>query len=83
MLMKNSVSGKISSMLVIIQKIQSFMMRVIRKLLSKWKMNLVEFYCKMYLIKKITGKEHNTAKGGSIATKFDKFKDVLFNKRNY
>ena len=42
MLMKNSVSGKISSMLVIIQKIQSFMMRVIRKLLAKWKMNLVE-----------------------------------------
>ena len=35
----------------------------------------------MYLIKKITGKEHNTAKGVSIATKFDKFKDVLFNKK--
>ena len=35
----------------------------------------------MYLIKKITGKEHNTAKGVSIATKFDKYKDVLFNKK--
>ena len=36
---------------------------------------------KMYSIKKIDGKEHNTAKGVSIATKFDKFKDVLFNKK--
>ena len=31
--------------------------------------------------KKIDGKEHNTAKGVSIATEFDKFKDVLFNKK--
>ena len=36
---------------------------------------------KMYSIKKIDGKEHNTAKGVSIATEFDKFKDVLFNKK--
>ena len=35
---------------------------------------------KMYSIKKIDGKEYNTAKGVSIATEFDKFKDVLFNK---
>ena len=34
---------------------------------------------KMYSIKKIDGKECNTAKGVSIATEFDKFKDVLFN----
>ena len=27
------------------------------------------------------GKEHNTAKGVSIATEFDKFKDVLCNKK--
>ena len=33
----------------------------------------------MYSIKKI---EHNTAKGVSIVTEFDKFKDVLFNKKN-
>ena len=26
-------------------------------------------------------KEYNTAKGVSIATEFDKFKDVLFNKK--
>ena len=32
---------------------------------------------KMYSIKKIDGKEHNTTKGVSIATEFDKFKDVL------
>ena len=36
---------------------------------------------KMYSIKTIDGKEHNTAKGVSIATDFDKFKDVLFNKK--
>ena len=39
---------------------------------------------KMYSIKRIDGKEHdrehNRAKGVSIATEFDKFKDVLFNK---
>ena len=32
-------------------------------------------------MKKIDGKEHNTAKGKSIAAKFDKFKHVLFNKK--
>ena len=37
---------------------------------------------KMYSIKKIDGKEHNTAKGVSIATEFNKFEDVLFNKKN-
>ena len=35
----------------------------------------------MYSIKKIDGKEHNTAKWVSIATECDKFNDVLFNKR--
>ena len=37
---------------------------------------------KMYSMKKIDGKECNTAKGVSIATEFDKFKDVLFNEKN-
>ena len=32
---------------------------------------------KMYSIKKIGGKEHNTAKGVSIATEFNKFKDFI------
>ena len=36
---------------------------------------------KMYSVKKIDGKEYNTVKGVSIATEFDKFKDVLFNKK--
>ena len=30
---------------------------------------------------KIDGKEYNTAKGVSIATEFEKFKDILFNER--
>ena len=34
---------------------------------------------KMHSMKKIDGKECNTAKGVSIAAEFDKFKDVLFN----
>ena len=33
---------------------------------------------KMYSMKKIYGKEYNTAKGVSIATEFKKSKDVLF-----
>ena len=36
---------------------------------------------KMYSMKKIDGKECNTAKGVSIATEFDKFKDALFNEK--
>ena len=35
---------------------------------------------KMHSMKKIDGKEYNTAKGVSIATEFDKFEDVLSNK---
>ena len=36
---------------------------------------------RMYSMKNIDRKEYNTAKGVSIATEFDKFKDVLFNKK--
>ena len=35
----------------------------------------------MYSIRKTDGKEHNTGKGVNIATEFDNFKDVLFNKK--
>ena len=35
----------------------------------------------MYSIKKIDGEEYNTAKGVSIATEFDKFKDILHNQK--
>ena len=41
----------------------------------------IGFKSKMYSFKKIDGKEHNTAKGVNIATQFDSFKDVLFNKK--
>ena len=34
----------------------------------------------MYSMKKINGRECNTAKGVSIAIEFDKFKDALFSK---
>ena len=37
---------------------------------------LVGLKWKMYSIKRIDGKEYSTAKGVSIATEFDKFKDV-------
>ena len=36
---------------------------------------------KMYSIKKIIGSESSTAKGVNIATEFNEFKDVLFNKK--
>ena len=35
----------------------------------------------MYSIKKINGSESSTTKGVNIATEFNEFKDVLFNKR--
>ena len=36
---------------------------------------------KIYSIKKIDGSESSTAKGVNIATEFNEFKDVLFNKK--
>ena len=36
---------------------------------------------KMYSIKKIDGKETNTAKGVNVATEFNEFKDVLLVKK--
>ena len=36
---------------------------------------------KIYSLKKVNGNECNTGKGVSIATEFDKFKDVLFNEK--
>ena len=35
----------------------------------------------MHSMKNIDNKECNTAKGVSITTEFDKFKDVLFNEK--
>ena len=64
-------------------------MRLIKKVIGKMKdefggvivVTFVELKSKMYSMKKIDGKECNTAKGVNIATEFNKFKDVLFNKK--
>ena len=85
--MKSFLSGKIYLTIVIIQKIQKFFEETNKKVIGKMKdefdgVIVVEFVglkSKMYSMKKIDGKECNTAKGVSIATDFDKFKDVLFN----
>ena len=42
---------------------------------------LVGLKSKMYSIKKIDGKESNTAKRVNVATEFNDFKDVLLNKK--
>ena len=44
-------------------------------------MNLLDLKSKNVFYEKIDGKECNTAKGVSIATEFNKFKDVLFNEK--
>ena len=44
---------------------------------------IIEFIglkAKMYALKKIDGGESSTAKGINIATEFNEFEDVLFNK---
>ena len=66
-------------------------MRLIKKVIDKMKdefggviaTEFVGLKPKMYSITKIDSKECNTAKGVSIATEFDGFKDVLFNKKKY
>ena len=83
------LSTNICLTLVTIQKLQSFLTRQRKKVIGKMKDDfggfIVEEFVglksKMYSIKKIDGKECNTAKGVSIATEFDKFKDVLFNEK--
>ena len=65
------------------------MVKVINKLLVKWKMKyggvitdqFIGLKSKMYSIKKIDGSESSTAKGVNIATEFNEFIDVLFNKK--
>ena len=58
--------------------------KVIRKMKDKFGGVIVNEFVglksKMYSTKKFDGKQYNTAKGVSIATEFDEFKDVLFNK---
>ena len=55
-----------------------------KKVIGKMKVMVIEFVglkSKFYSMKKIDGKECNTAKGVSITTEFDKFKDVLLNEK--
>ena len=79
--MKNFLSGNIYLTLVIIETNK----KVIGKMKDEFGgVMIIEFVglkSKTYSIKKIDGKEHNAAKGVSIATEFDNFKDVLFNKK--
>ena len=66
-------------------KDSTFLTRLIKKVIAKIKdefggvivNELVGLNSKMYSIKKIDGKEYNTAKGVGIATEFNKFKGVF------
>ena len=71
--MRNFLSGKICLILVTFQMKDEFGGVIITEFLG--------LKSKMYSIKKIDGKKHNTAKGVHIATELDNFKDVLFNKK--
>ena len=79
MFMKMFLSEKICLTLVIIQKTQSFLIILIKKLLVEWKSGgiiideFVGLRSKMYSIKKIDGKESSTAKGVNTATEFNEF----------
>ena len=87
--MKNFLSGKICFDFSNYSKDSKFFNETNKKVIGKMKdefggiivSEFVGLKSKMYSIKKIDGKEHNTAKGVSIATEFDNFKDVLFNKK--
>ena len=62
-------------------KDSNFLIKLMKNLLAKRKMNLVELLL-LNSMKKIHGnKECNTVKGVSIATEFGKFKDVSFNEK--
>ena len=86
--MKNFLTGKICLILITFPKDSKFFDETNKKVIGKMKDEFggvivdefVGLKSKMYSIKKIDGKE---AKGVSIATEFNKFKDVLFNEENY
>ena len=83
------LSGKYCLTLVTIQKIQSFLMRVIKIVIGKMKGEsggriideFVGLKPKMYSMLSDDGKESNTAKGVNIATEFNGFRETLFNKK--
>ena len=82
------LSTNICLTLVTIQKLQSFLTRQRKKVIGKMKDDfggfIVEEFVglksKMYSIKRIDGKELQTAKGVNIA-EFNEFKDVLYGKK--
>ena len=84
--MKNFLNAKICLTLVIIQKIFD---NAIKKGIGKMKHEsggaiidqFIGLKSKMYSIKKKDGSESSTAKGVNIATEFNEFKDLLFNKK--
>ena len=83
--MKNFLNGKICLTLVIIQKIfDNANKKVIGKMKDEYGGVIIDQFIglksKMYSIKKIDGSESSTTKGVNIATEFNEFKDVLFNK---
>ena len=87
--MKSFLSTSTCLILVTIRKIESFLMRLIKKVIGKMKDEFegeiidefVELKSKMYSIKNIDGKESNAAIAVNIATEFNEFKDTLFNKK--
>ena len=87
--MKNFLSLCFCLTLVTIQKIQIFLMRLIKKVIGKMKNvqegkiidGFVGLKLKMYSIKNIDVKETNTAKAVNIAIEFNEFKDIFFNKK--
>ena len=58
---------------------------VIGKMKDEYGKNITDEFIglksKMYSIRKINGSESSTAKGVNIATEFNEFKEVLFNKK--
>ena len=85
MFIKIFLNGKICLTLVIIIFFDDANKKVIGKMKDEFGGIIINEFVglksKMYSIKKIDGKESNTAKGVNIATKFNEFKYVLFNKK--
>ena len=89
MFIKNFISGKLCLTLGNYSKDSKFYDNTNKKVMGKMKDEyggviideVVGLKSKMYSMKKIDGKESSTAKGVNIATEFNEFKDVPFNKK--
>ena len=85
--MKNFLITNTCLILVIIQKIQKFLTRLIKvigKMKDESEGKLIDEFVglksKRHSMKDIDGKEPNMGKGVNIQTEFHEFKDTLFNK---